>query len=312
MKKHLLFSLALVPALASAQGFTDDFESYTAGMAIAASSNGLWTTWSNAPGGSEDAFASDLYAHSGSISAEFVTTSANGGPADFVHDFGNLTSGHYELSMWIMVLEGSGGYVNLMHTGGASGVWALGAYFQGDGNGYITAGGTNYNFTHTVQDWNELKFDINMDTDLCEAFMNGTSLGSWQWSYAENATTGGSNQLAWLDIFAYGPTGWLGHYFIDDVTFQEAGGTAVQDLYRNGELPAWPNPAKDLLNVDLGADLTLDTRVELVDLTGKVLAVPTRRTGQVLQMDMGSLVDGVYFVRVSDGATQRVGRVVKH
>ncbi|MBP8824718.1 MAG: T9SS type A sorting domain-containing protein [Flavobacteriales bacterium] len=312
MRKQLLFSLALIPALATAQTFSDDFESYTAGMAIAASSNGLWTTWSNAPGGTEDAFASDQYAHSGSISAEFVTTSANGGPADFVHDFGNLTSGHYELSMWVMVLEGSGGYVNLMHTGGAAGVWALGTYFEGDGSGYITAGGVNYPFIHTVQDWNELKFDINMDTDQCEAFMNGTSLGSWQWSYAENATTGGSNQLAWLDIFAYGPTGWLGHYFIDDVSFEEVDGTAVQDLYRNGEFPAWPNPAKDLLNVDLGAELTMGTRVELVDLTGQVLAVPTRRAGQVLQMDLGSLVDGVYFVRVSDGATQRVGRVVKH
>ncbi|MBS1547653.1 MAG: T9SS type A sorting domain-containing protein [Bacteroidetes bacterium] len=311
MKKQLLLSFAFVPAMCMAQAFSDDFESYTEGSYIAQNSNGVWTTWSNAPGGPEDTFASGDFAHSGSISAEFESTITGGGPTDFVHDFGNLTSGHYELTLWIMVVDGSGGYFNLLHTGGNNAVWALGAYFDGDGNGHVTAGATDFPFTHVLSGWNEAKVDINIDADLCEFFMNGASVGSWQWSYTETGITGGSNQLAWMDVFAYGGTNWLAHFYIDDVSFQEVASDGTQELYRNGELPAWPNPVRDMLQVDMRGTISAGAHVELVDLTGKVLAVPARQDGQVLHMDMGSLMDGVYFVRVIDGAMQRVGRVVK-
>ncbi|HRO39764.1 MAG TPA: T9SS type A sorting domain-containing protein [Flavobacteriales bacterium] len=311
MKKQLLLSLALAPAMCMAQAFSDDFESYTAGSYIAENSNGLWTTWSNAPGGAEDAYASDDFAHSGSISAEFESAAADGGPTDFVHDFGNLTSGHYLLTLWILVVDGSGGYFNLLHTGGNQAVWALGAYFDGNGEGHIQAGGVQYPFNHTLSGWNEVKVDIDMDADQCRFFMNGASVASWQWSYSEFNTTEGSNQLAWMDVFAYGGEDWLAHYYIDDVSFQEVVIDGAADLYRNGEMPAWPNPVRDMLHVDMRGATSAGTHVELVDLTGKVLAVPTRQEGQVLHMDMGSLMDGVYFVRATDGDMQRVGRVVK-
>ena len=55
MKKiaTLLFSLVVFTPSLFSQYFSDDFESYTVNDFLAVASP-VWTTWSNAPGGSED------------------------------------------------------------------------------------------------------------------------------------------------------------------------------------------------------------------------------------------------------------------
>ena len=54
MTKPLLFIAALFAfASSQAQTFVDDFESYTTGDMLAASSN-TWETWTNANGGADE------------------------------------------------------------------------------------------------------------------------------------------------------------------------------------------------------------------------------------------------------------------
>ena len=310
MKKLILTSLAIVPLMVSAQlVFEDDFESYTPGDYIAENSGGLWTTWSDAPGTSEDAIASDDVANSGTVSAEFQATTSGGGPTDFVYDFGDLTSGHYEMTLSIQVADGSGGYFNMMHV--AESEWAFGAYFLSDGTGYVTAGGVNYAFTHTVGEWNDVIVDINMDTDEAEFTMNGTSVAAWQWSMAENAVTG-TNQLAWMDIFAVGVAPEIAHFYIDDVSFTNMGTIGVQEILRNEEVQVYPNPARDVISVLLNEQISGQAQVELIDVTGERVVVPTGISSHMVKLNVRDLADGVYFVRITDGGKQVVKKIVKN
>ncbi|MBW7859430.1 MAG: hypothetical protein H3C43_14335, partial [Leptonema sp. (in: Bacteria)] len=52
--------------------FADDFESYTAGLKLAQQAPTVWTTWSNAPGGSEDAEVTTEQAYGGTKSVKVV------------------------------------------------------------------------------------------------------------------------------------------------------------------------------------------------------------------------------------------------
>ena len=93
MKNNLLAFLTIgISTAVSAQTFTDNFESYTAGSYLGPQSAGAWTTWSNAPGTAEDVLVSSADAFSGTKSLYFSSTSASGGPVDLVRNFGVLNT----------------------------------------------------------------------------------------------------------------------------------------------------------------------------------------------------------------------------
>ena len=74
MKKTILICSLFVGSWMSAQKFSDNFDSYTAGQALAAQSGGAWTTWSNAPGGAEDGIVSNANSFSAPNSMYFSST----------------------------------------------------------------------------------------------------------------------------------------------------------------------------------------------------------------------------------------------
>ncbi|WP_430404183.1 hypothetical protein [Fluviicola sp.] len=79
MKKQLLTLGFLSSLVAFGQTFTDNFDSYTAGQKLCPQSGGNWTTWSNAPGGTEDVLVSSASSVSGSNSLYFSTSVQAGG-----------------------------------------------------------------------------------------------------------------------------------------------------------------------------------------------------------------------------------------
>ena len=93
MKKITLVVLAVsFLGTASAQIFTDDFESYALGSYIGPQST-EWRTWSaTGEGTAEDVQTTNNQASSGTQSIYFSSTSANGGPQDVVLDFGVMYS----------------------------------------------------------------------------------------------------------------------------------------------------------------------------------------------------------------------------
>ncbi len=191
--------------------FMDDFEAYSVGDYIA-DVNSDWTTWSNAPGGSEDGMISDTYAYSGTQSLHLVLNS------DQVLPFGENTEGVFEVGLMIYVPTGYCGYFNLLHQlddYGVANEWGLEVYFHDTGDVEINAGGTgSATTTYALDTWVSCKAIVDLDADQAEFYIDETLIHSWQWSLQASGTAG-VNMLSAMNIWGGGDG--TPEFYVDDV-----------------------------------------------------------------------------------------------
>ena len=223
--------------------YFDDFESFTAGGYLAEQGE-CWTTWSGAPGTGEDAFVVDEQAYSGDNSVK-----VEGSSTDLIFPLGNKIEGQYEVSMYMYVESGYGGYYNLMHEFGDNNEWAIEIYFASDGSGYIHAGGANAaTFTYPVGTWFKSVMLINLNSDYAEYWVNDVFVHGWQWSLQSGGDPG-LNQLGVVDIFAAAPTGDSPMFFFDDFEYKEATGVGINNHITPADITMFPNPAYDQVEI---------------------------------------------------------------
>jgi len=194
MKKvYSLFSALAICAMANAQfSFSDDFETYAVGDYIGSNST-VWTTWSGATGGNEDAQVTDANANASSNSIYFASTGANGGPQDVVLDFGEVfTSGDFVFESDFYVNQSAGAYFNFQAESVIGTTWALDCHMS---NGEISfQNGTTVMLAgnYSQATWFTMVLDINLTTNNWEVFIDGASIGSF---------ANGETQIASIDIF---------------------------------------------------------------------------------------------------------------
>ena len=243
MKKTLLSLsfLALFGISTNAQTvlFTDSFETYTAGGFLAQQATPAWTTWSNAPGGSEDAIISTDFANSGTQSVKVANSSM-----DIILPLGNKTSGKFNVSFYYYIPSGFGGYFNLQHFQAPGNQWANEVYFGNGGSGNVEANGTTTNFTHQNDQWIFIENHVDIDNDTAALFIDGTHIVTWP--FATQAGGGvGAAQLGGVNFFGGAITGQTPTYYFDDVTFTELVlplnpptiDVDVTDIFTNGQSP---------------------------------------------------------------------------
>ncbi|MCF8253973.1 MAG: T9SS type A sorting domain-containing protein [Bacteroidia bacterium] len=211
MKKiYLVFGMlgALISGT-NAQSFSDNFDSYTSGAFLAAS-NSAWKTWSNKPGGSDDAKISSVKAKSGSNSVYFSSTAGTGGPQDIVLPFGGseLTSGTFELSMQIFVESQKKGYFNFQEQTTLGKGWSIDVNFDSLGKFNIvnTLNGTLLTGTYSTNQWVKVTVKINLNTNTWDFLLDDVSQGTFQNSY---------RKVASMDIY---PT-QNSSFYVDDVSY---------------------------------------------------------------------------------------------
>ena len=223
MKKGLLFFLLMFAAtsfmFAQTVVFSDNFDSYTAGSHLA-QSNSAWTTWSNGPGTAED----------GVISSDQAASAPNSllvnGGVDQVYPFGNYTSGHYTVSFNMYIpSSGNGGYFNIQHV--LLQQWSYECYFYNNGTGYLKVGGSNITFSYPSNAWFPVVMDVDMDQDETSLTINNVVVNTWPFHYTADATTGGVNQLAGIDLYAGAPNNASGTYYVDDFVVTEVSAAQV-------------------------------------------------------------------------------------
>ena len=194
----------------------EDFESYTVGHGIALQNSALWRTWSGAIG--EDPVVSNEQAFAGSSSVEVVDYN------DCVLDFGDKTTGCYQIVFKMYVVAGKSGYFNLLHDfAGDSSEWAMEMFFNTDGSGDVRAEGSAYSiFTFNHDEWFTVNIIVDLDDDFATLYIGGIEVRSWQWSKG-NFGTGQLNQLDAMNI-----CGWhrknrseTALFFVDNVAFIE-------------------------------------------------------------------------------------------
>ncbi len=211
MKKQILllatWSLLLS---ASAQTFSDDFETYTAGDFIAQKSN-TWETWtSKTGGGADDAKVVNNKAKSGSNSLYFSSTVASGGPQDIILPFGGqYTTGNFSLGMNLFVETGKSAYFNFQEQTVAGKGYTFDVYFETSGDLSITNTKTGLVFSgkYPQNQWFNLNIKSFLNTNTWEILIDNVSLGTFQ---------NGSYQIATMDLFPLqGSSFW-----VDDVTYE--------------------------------------------------------------------------------------------
>lgn len=195
--------------------FSDDFESYTVGSYVAASSPN-WTTWSGATGGPEDAQVVVSNASSGTNSIYFNSTSSGGGPQDLVLPFGGAyNTGTFEYQMDMLVESGKGAYFNFQANQTIGQVWAMECFMNQSGNYSIAnTNGTYLVGTYPTNTWFTIRFSVNLNTNVWEMFIDGVSQGTFNNSV---------NQIASIDIFPVNQTAnggnGLSTFWVDDVSY---------------------------------------------------------------------------------------------
>lgn len=266
MKKVSLLSLAAALLLGGnlmAQEpqvlISDGFESYTVGNKIAAEAvaagNDWWTTWSNAPGGSEDGVVADF----DGTKCGYLTYGV-----DQVLLLGDEQSGIYDLEFDILVPNGKNAYFNILHDFNGSGsTWALECYLHmtgsgthAPGQGTISAGGSNAASITPVYDaWMHFRLHVDTDNDVAEYYYTAPGeeeqlIHSWTWSLNSAGTATVGRKLAAMDFFP--PQNAANSmYYLDNFSYTKLSGESIAHLTFDPEAIEADIEVDDFSSVDL-------------------------------------------------------------
>ncbi len=300
MKKFYLFLIAMMTSMVGwtqTVVFSDNFDSYTAGGMLAAQNPTNWTTWSETPGGSDDA----------TISTEIALSLPNSlkitGTNDIIYPFGNLTTGHYLVSFkWYVVASGNGAYFNMLHTlAGTSSEWAFECYMDAAGNGVLYLQEVQNPFTFTPNTWMDVQLDVNLDLDSIMLTIAGNQIKNWKFSNLAAGTEQGIKRLAAINFYAgcldnlTGGTNF-GTYYVDDfsVIDQQQSSSIQTSSYSNVLLG--PNPAANSFMVQT-SDVSGNQELLLYDMSGKLLKSELLQNG-VNTINIEQFSAGFYLVKV--------------
>ena len=213
MKKiiTLIFACLLGLTMASAQTFTDDFESYTVGSLLGPQSPN-WGTWSGAGGGTDDVnvVSTDNHSTGGSKSIYFTSTVATGGPTDCVLPFSTspLTTGAFTFTAWIKIPSGKDAYFNFQGNATMGNMYTLDCWMNANGTLSIQNTGTQVLLgSHPFDQWFKLTIDANFNSNIWKLSVNDTSQGTWQNT---------NNQVYAIDIY---PSDASASFWVDDVSY---------------------------------------------------------------------------------------------
>ncbi len=300
MKKLLLLlSIACPVITSSAQAIYDDFDEYKVGHYLGIESNGLWTTWTSSPGGSEDTYVVDDESFSPDNSIQLMS----GGVTDVVLPLGNHTEGSWTLSFMMRLTEGNGGYFNLLHDfSAAASNWAIQVYFSETGSGYLSVGTglVGYDFVHPMGEWFEVQIDIDVDSDLATMSFDDLSIFSWTWS---EGSTSVSNVVSALNLYPAAPPGESALYHIDNVSFSEYG-VGVDEFIV--DITIHPNPATEFFSLNISQP----SNIQVYNLMG-ALVYSNHITDITTKIDCSTWSRGVYFVNlISDDNIVRKKKLI--
>jgi len=194
--------------------YETDFEDLVVGDYLAETGDpDFWTTWSDEPGGTEDALITD--AQSNSPTKSVIVNGTN----DMVFKMGDKTSGKYQFNVKYWVESGFGGYLNLQHFESPGIEWATEIFFATTGDAWIFAGDpSEIFFSYTPETWMQLEFIIDLDNDWAEFYLDGTLVTEWQFSLKAKGDPG-ALQLGGANLYAGAPEGETSQYYFDDVEY---------------------------------------------------------------------------------------------
>lgn len=240
--KKLVSIFAMMLIVSSMMGqvlISENFDTYTVGDKLAQTAGAPWTTWSAAPGGTEDPVISATQSSSPANSV-YIGATTN----DLVLNLSDKTTGRFKIEFNIFVETGKVGYFNMLNDfAGATSIWAMQAYFRPNGYCSVDAGAALVDsLTYNINAWNNIIFIVDVDDDFATMYLNNSELTSWVFS-SGSFGTGTTHKLDAMNFFGWSNSGINPGYYIDDMVVTQV--TA-------------PNPPLNLAGVLNGNDIDLD------------------------------------------------------
>jgi hypothetical protein len=300
-----LIGILLLSVSVNAQIFTDNFDTYTTGALGPQSTS--WTTWSGVEGGAEDGIVSTAQASSGANSIYFSSTTVDGGPQDCVLDFGTMyTSGVCTYESKFYVVSGKSAYLNLQATQTVGTTWAIEVYMI---NGTLSIDdGTTLDVatsSYTPATWFTFKIQANLTSGLWEAFINGSSIGTWNNSV---------NTLASLNLYPLQGD----EFYVDDVKlyYQTSPGAGIDEQSKDkldAMFQIYPNPTSSDAAVMINLSAESSVEMKVIDMSGKVISTMdcgTMNGASTIDLNTAGMKAGVYLIELSVSGDKVVKRLI--
>ena len=198
--------------------YETSFDDVANGAKVAQSYPLWWDTWSNAPGGSEDATISNEQSSSTPQSAKLVYGN------DLIFKSGDQTSGIYTVDFELYIPGDVPAYFNgLQISDGDDSQWAFDCFFNMKSNPYQLPIGTYLmvadeiiHFTlPPLNTWISIKVYVDLDEDYATIYINGEQIHEWIYSIDVNGDQG-TRQFAGIDFW---PPLASSVYYIDNFVF---------------------------------------------------------------------------------------------
>ncbi len=193
------------------RNWADNFDSYTDGQLLdGTSDDGGWIGWADVPAAA--GMVTSDQARSAPFSNQIWLNSDN------VHQYEGYTSGHWRYTTWHFILLSS-------YDGGGSGTfWTVQLWF--DNNQGLVGSDFDGNTVPLIKgQWNQIRCEIDLDTDYLGIFYAGTLIVEKTWSEKIQGTGGGPMAIAAVDLYANGSS----PVYYDDMTLLPASAELICD-----------------------------------------------------------------------------------
>ena len=129
-------------------------------------------------------------------------------------------------------------------------------------------------------------------------------------SWTGNGSSSSSSRLSdWLDPSGSGVTSLDGYDPNGGVETPAFCLTSVKEIDNNVFFEMYPNPASSSVTVNLVNGLD-NVSIELVDIQGRLMSSYKYVTGAIMKVDLSSVSNGVYFIKVSSEGTIQTKKLI--
>ena len=129
-------------------------------------------------------------------------------------------------------------------------------------------------------------------------------------SWTGNGSSSVSSRLSdWLDPLGSGVTSLDGYDPNGGVETPAFCLTSVKEIDNNVFFEMYPNPASSSVTVSLVNGLD-NVSIELVDIQGRLISSYKDVTGVSMKVDLSSVSNGVYFIKVSSQGTIQTEKLI--
>ena len=86
--------------------------------------------------------------------------------------------------------------------------------------------------------------------------------------------------------------------------------TGIEDAFKNIDVKMFPNPAKNLVTLEISGNNGSDVEVVVMNITGKEVLRKDFQTTDAIQFDMSEHVSGMYFVKLNVDGNEVVKKLI--